>query len=114
MLIASDRLFWASIKEKSTGTDFFNWNARRYATRWGVEVGETRVLVQACPIMGRKFAYTQSGRVTLEKQWTPVAQTFALQATVADLVVKDVQDNQFLTLAQVAPSSSSSSSSSHF
>ena len=78
----------------------------RHATRWGVEIGRTETLVYACPIIGRKFVYTQNGRVTLEKQWASTPTAYVLQATVIDMPVKDAYDNKFLTLAQVFPANS--------
>lgn len=78
----------------------------RYAIRWGVDIGETQVIVHACPIVGRKYGFTQSSRVTLEKQWSPIASAYALQATVKDIKVNDATLNQFLTLSQVFPNNS--------
>ena len=42
----------------------------------------------------------------MEKQWAPVPVPFVLQATIKDIDVKDVHDNQFLTLAEVFPTNS--------
>ena len=81
----------------------------RYATRWGVDIGETKTLVYTTPIIGRKYVYTQAGRVTLEKQWSPIPVPYALQATVQDLLVNDSlgRQNQYSTLAEVFPQGSS-------
>lgn len=75
----------------------------RYATRWGVEIGHTNVLVYATPIIGRKYIFTQSGRITLEKQWSPASTPYALQATVKELQVKEIVGHQYATLNDVFP-----------
>lgn len=73
----------------------------RYANRWGVDIGKTHILVYATPITGRKYVYTQNGRVTLEKQWSPTPVPFALQATVKELLVKETFSHQYSTLSEV-------------
>lgn len=78
----------------------------RYANRWGVDIGETKVVVYATPIVGRKYVYTQSGRVTLEKQWSTVVSPYAFQATVGNIAVMDLHGKQFMTLAEVFPAAS--------
>lgn len=78
----------------------------RYANRWGVDIGTTHILVYAAPITGRKYVYTQNGRVTLEKQWSPIPVPYALQATVKELQVKETCCHQFSTLAEVFPPNS--------
>lgn len=45
--------------------------------------------------------YTQNGRVTLEKQWSPIPVPYAFQATVKELQVKETVGHQFSTLAEV-------------
>ena len=77
----------------------------RYISRWGVDIGKTQILVYTTPIIGRKYVYTQSGRVTLEKQWSQIPVPFALQATVQDLLVNESlgRQNQYSTLAEVFP-----------
>ncbi|XP_032782787.2 5'-3' exoribonuclease 1 isoform X1 [Daphnia magna] len=78
----------------------------RYANRWGVDIGTTHILIYAAPITGRKYVYTQNGRVTLEKQWSPIPIPYALQATVKELQVKEACVHQFSTLAEVFPPNS--------
>lgn len=53
----------------------------RYKTRWGVEIGPTRVILQAAPMTGRKYVCGHKGRITLEKQWSKSRQPFALHTT---------------------------------
>ena len=57
----------------------------RYTSKWGVDIGQTQILVYATPIIDRKYVYTKAGRVTLEKQWSQIPVPFALQVTVQDL-----------------------------
>lgn len=78
----------------------------RYANRWGIDIGKTQVLLYATPIVGRKYVYTQSGRVTLEKQWSAAPVAYALQATVKDIVVQETVGHQYMTLAEVFPNNS--------
>ena len=73
----------------------------RYANRWGVDIGTTHILVYAAPITGRKYVYTQSGRVTLDKQWSASPIPYVLQATVKELQVKETFGHQYSTLAEV-------------
>jgi hypothetical protein len=41
-----------------------------YASRMGVDIGKTDILVHAAAISGRKYNYCQTGKITLEKQVT--------------------------------------------
>ena len=78
----------------------------RYANRWGIDIGKTHILLYATPIIGRKYIYTQNGRVTLEKQWGTISTPYAFQATVKDINVKELHSSQYLTLAEVFPADS--------
>lgn len=64
------------------------------------------MLLYATPIIGRKYVYTQNGRVTLEKQWSTIPTAYAYQATVKDINVKELHGNQYLTLSEVFPTDS--------
>lgn len=75
----------------------------KYANRWGVDIGHTQLLVYASPVIGRKYVFTQSGRITLEKQWSPASAPFAFQATVKELQVKEVVGHQYANLSDVFP-----------
>ncbi len=78
----------------------------RYASRWGVDIGQTKILIYATPITGRKYVYTQSGRVTLEKQWSTIPVPYAFQATVKDIQVHESVGHQYSTLSEVFPAGS--------
>jgi hypothetical protein len=39
-----------------------------YANRMGVEIGETDILVHAATMIGRKYVYGLTGKITVEKQ----------------------------------------------
>jgi hypothetical protein len=39
-----------------------------YANRMGVQIGETSILVHAAAMIGRKYVYGLTGKITLEKQ----------------------------------------------
>ena len=66
----------------------------RYTCKWGVDIGQTQILVYATPIIDRKYVYTKAGRVTLEKQWSQIPVPFALQVTVQDLQVSESLGHQ--------------------
>ena len=76
-----------------------------YSGRYGVSVGKTAIVVHACPMSGRKFvmAANQKGRITLEKQWHHIAQQYALQAIVKDILVEDKQFQQYCTVEELFP-----------
>lgn len=94
--------------EKKDGGDFER-QARNieshYSGRYGVSVGKTAIVVHACPMSGRKFvmAANQKGRITLEKQWHHIAQQYALQAIVKDILVEDKQFQQYCTVEELFP-----------
>jgi hypothetical protein len=39
-----------------------------YANRMGVRIGETSILVHAATVIGRKYVYGLTGKMTMEKQ----------------------------------------------
>ena len=49
-----------------------------HAGRHGIEIGDTDILVYACPMSGRRYemAGGGSGRITLEKQWRKVQKKY--------------------------------------
>lgn len=61
----------------------------RYKSRFGIDVGETSVLLQALPMIGRQYLLTTQGRMSLEKTWSEFPNPYAYQAVVADIAVND-------------------------
>lgn len=39
-----------------------------YLNRMGVDIGETNILVHAAPMIGRKYIFGLTGKITMEKQ----------------------------------------------
>ena len=75
----------------------------RYKDRWGVIVGNTKIVVEACLMTGRKYICGQKGKITLEKQWSKIPQPFALQTTRKDILVHDQSFTQYRTLPELFP-----------
>jgi 5'-3' exoribonuclease 1 len=80
--------------------------AERYKDRWGVIVGNTDIVVEACLMTGRKYICGQKGKITLEKQWSKIPQAFALQTTRKDILVHDQSFTQYRTLPELFPTGS--------
>jgi len=73
----------------------------RYKDRFGVEVGETQILVHACVMSGRQFVFGNKGRISLEKQWAKISQPFALQTIVRDIAVHDPGFKHYTSLDEL-------------
>ena len=64
-----------------------------HASRHGIDIGDTEILVYACPMSGRRFemAGGGQGRITLEKQWRKVllfiASCYNLNQLSADIKI---------------------------
>ncbi|KAF2885186.1 hypothetical protein ILUMI_20983 [Ignelater luminosus] len=58
-----------------------------YQNRLGIDVGLTNVLVHVKVMVGRKYMFSQRGRITLEKQWNTVTSAYPLQTVVYDIAV---------------------------
>jgi len=39
-----------------------------YLNRMGVDIGETNILVHVAPMIGRKYIFGLTGKITMEKQ----------------------------------------------
>ena len=78
----------------------------KYKDRWGVIVGNTAIVVEACLMTGRKYICGQKGKITLEKQWSKIPQPFALQTTRKDILVHDTSFTQYRTLPELFPTGS--------
>ncbi|PNF32574.1 5'-3' exoribonuclease 1 [Cryptotermes secundus] len=74
-----------------------------YANRMGVDIGKTDILVHATAMIGRKYIFGQTGKITMEKQWCDVLTAYALQTTVKDIAVHDKTFVQYRTLQEVFP-----------
>ncbi|XP_053648678.1 5'-3' exoribonuclease 1 isoform X1 [Cherax quadricarinatus] len=74
-----------------------------YHDRWGVEIGNTEILVYAAPMTGRKYVPTSSGRMSLEKEWSKIVQAYAHQVVVRDIVAHDPGYKQHLTPQEYFP-----------
>ena len=79
----------------------------RYKDRWGVIVGNTNIVIEACVMTGRKYICGQKGKITLEKQWSKISQPFALQTIRKDILVHDLSFTQYRTLPELFPTGSS-------
>lgn len=75
----------------------------RYKSRWGVEVGTTHIVLNACVMTGRKYVCGAKGKITLDKQWSKIPQPFALQTTRKDILVHDPSFTQYRTLPELFP-----------
>ncbi|KAG7166243.1 5'-3' exoribonuclease 1-like [Homarus americanus] len=74
-----------------------------YHDRWGVEIGNTSILVYAAPLTGRKYAPSPSGRMSLEKEWSRNVQPYAYQTIVKDIAVHDPGYKQHLAPEEYFP-----------
>lgn len=72
-----------------------------YFTRLGIEIGDTEILVHARLMTGRRYIFGNHGKLSLEKQWSDIPSTFALQASVIDLAVHDPTFVQYKNIDQV-------------
>lgn len=50
--------------------------------RLGISYEDLSMLVFAVPMTGRKYMFTSSGRVTLEKQWSDIPQPYPIQTLI--------------------------------
>lgn len=80
--------------------------ADHYRERWGVEIGETPILIRASALTGRKYVFGSKGKITLEKEWSKVPQQFALQTVRRDILFHDPTFTQYRTLPEVFPKGS--------
>ncbi|XP_064642506.1 5'-3' exoribonuclease 1-like isoform X2 [Lineus longissimus] len=75
----------------------------KYFNRLGVVIGETKILVNAWPIMGRKYICGAHGKITLEKQWANTALPYVYQATVKDIASHDPTFHVFESIHDLFP-----------
>ncbi|KAJ8958884.1 hypothetical protein NQ318_019652 [Aromia moschata] len=74
-----------------------------YKRRWGIEVGDTNVLVHAQVMIGRRYVFSPNGRVTLEKQFAQQTSNYPLQAVVFNIAAYDSLHSTFRDLENVFP-----------
>ncbi|XP_071053139.1 5'-3' exoribonuclease 1 isoform X2 [Onthophagus taurus] len=75
----------------------------RYKSRFGIEVGPVSILVHVKVMIGRKYMFTQAGRVTLEKQWAPITSPYPLQSIVKEILVNDDVHSAFRDIESLFP-----------
>ncbi|KAK6177144.1 hypothetical protein SNE40_015305 [Patella caerulea] len=78
----------------------------RYHDRHGVNIGITSLVINACPMTGRKYACGSHGKITLEKQFSTQPVAFAYQATIQNISVHDPAFCQFMTMEELFPAES--------
>lgn len=66
-------------------------------------MGETDVLIHVKILIGRKYAFTKQGRVTLEKQWAQIGTAYPYQSIVRDISVHDEHYTTFRDIEDVFP-----------
>ncbi|XP_076236219.1 5'-3' exoribonuclease pacman [Calliopsis andreniformis] len=80
-------------EEELSGSRVGQWNFQRklitevYKSRFGIELGETNVLILARPLVGSKYIFGCHGKLYLEKQWSDVTIAYAYQVIVKDIEV---------------------------
>ncbi|XP_015607830.1 5'-3' exoribonuclease 1 isoform X2 [Cephus cinctus] len=75
--------------------------AETYKMRMGIEIGETQLLVYACPIIGRRYVFGSQGKMTLEKQWSEYPLAYAYQCIVKDIQVFNPSFVQFTNVKDI-------------
>ncbi|CAB3383497.1 Hypothetical predicted protein [Cloeon dipterum] len=73
----------------------------RYYGRLGIVVGEINVVLKVRMLEGRTFSYSVHGKVTVEKKWAAVEESFAAQTVVPTLKALAPQISQFDTIHDV-------------
>ncbi|XP_067051785.1 5'-3' exoribonuclease 1-like isoform X1 [Acropora muricata] len=99
------------IKEAElTEVEFKSWKHQVKAMtdhqleRRGIELGETNVVIEACPIRGKRYVCGAKGVVTMEKEWSPKPVAYPYQLTVKDIHVHEThQDDQIRTVDELFP-----------
>ncbi|XP_063223399.1 5'-3' exoribonuclease 1 isoform X2 [Bacillus rossius redtenbacheri] len=75
----------------------------RYINKLAVDIGETGIIVHATNMIGRKYVYGATGKITAEKKWCEVPSVYAFQTTVKDIAVCNPSFVQFKTLEELFP-----------
>ncbi|XP_071451218.1 5'-3' exoribonuclease 1 [Hetaerina americana] len=74
-----------------------------YGMHKGIKLGPVNVVVRALPMSGRKYAFKPKGTVNLEKQWSNVPMSFALQTVVKDIKVREPEYLNCTTIHEMFP-----------
>ncbi|KAJ7394677.1 5'-3' exoribonuclease 1 [Desmophyllum pertusum] len=78
--------------------------AENQLERRGIELGETNVLIEACPIRGKRYVCGAKGLVTMEKEWSPMPISYPHQLTVKDIHVHEShEDDKIHTIEELFP-----------
>lgn len=87
-----------------------SWNhqiksAKEYQLeRRGIELGETKIIIEACPIKGKRYVCGAKGLVTMEKEWSPMPVSYPYQLTVKDIHVHEShEDDKIHTIEELFP-----------
>ncbi|GLV41654.1 pacman [Carabus blaptoides fortunei] len=77
--------------------------ALHYKEKLGIEVGETSILVHVKVLAGQKYVSTQTGLISMEKQWAKAESCYPLQSVVRELVVHEGCATQFANIQDLFP-----------
>ncbi|KAK0177026.1 hypothetical protein PV328_001116 [Microctonus aethiopoides] len=95
-LIDSNSNYMDNIRREefnSSQTTQWNMEAKNivssYKNRFGIEVGEIKIIIHARPINGRRYILTSQGRLSLEKEWSNYPVSYAYQSIVKNIQVED-------------------------
>ncbi|KAH9508699.1 5'-3' exoribonuclease 1 [Bulinus truncatus] len=75
----------------------------RHHDRFAIEVGNTEIVIYACPMTGRMYTYGAQGMVMIEKQFAANRAPYLHQMTVKDLDVEDGIENMLQNLDEIFP-----------
>lgn len=88
-------------------TLLFLYSFHSYISRFGIEIGETEVLVHVKVMTGRKYVFTAHGRATLEKQFATVQSHYPIQTIVEDISAYDQYHSTFQDISTIFPAGTS-------
>ncbi|KAJ8916294.1 hypothetical protein NQ315_016435 [Exocentrus adspersus] len=74
-----------------------------YRNRMGIEVGNTKVLMQVQVMTGRKYIFSSQGRLTLEKIFTKNTSCYPLQSVVVNIITYDSHQSTYKNIKDVFP-----------
>ncbi|XP_030763279.1 LOW QUALITY PROTEIN: 5'-3' exoribonuclease 1-like [Sitophilus oryzae] len=73
----------------------------RYKNNLGVEVGDVQIVCHVQVMIGRKYVFSPSGRLTLEKQFSENTAVYPLQTVVSEISVFDQHHSTFRDVLDV-------------
>lgn len=71
----------------------------RYKSHLGIEVGNTDVLVHVKVLTGRRYTFSQQGRITLKKQFADLQSHYPLQTVVRNLSTYDQYNSTYIDIS---------------